>query len=640
MSTTKQHGEPVTTTSADITAERLAQLQQLFPEAFSEGRVDFDKLRAALGDWVDDRPERYQFTWAGKKDAIRLLQTPTSATLVPVEDESVNWNTTQNLFIEGDNLEVLKLLYKSYFGRVKMIYIDPPYNTGNDFIYPDDFRDPLAAYERLTGDRTDEGDLTTSNRDTGGRFHSAWLTMMYPRLFLARQLLRDNGVIFVSIADHEVHNLRLLMNEIFGEENYLATFVWVNEGNIDNQSRIKRNHEYVVVYAKYESLVGHPNVIDPNISETSKLHNPYIENTIVKNGPKNPASSVDLPVGFPAGFEEGVIEPKEDFWPQISRTVIVKNYITQNRVTVTSGWSSKQIFENFINNGFRPVIDTKGQETTFFISDTGAIINRKKRLEGQSHVLTVLKSKGTVQGESARLSELGIEFDYPKPSDLLKYLAQVGGGQDSVFIDFFAGSCPLSQAVLELNREDNGNRRFIMVQLPEPTGDKDFPTIADIGKERIRRVIAKMQAEDAGKLDLNPEEDLGFKVFKLAASHLKPWSGTAQPTPDEYNAQMALFTDPLQPGWTVDGIIYEVALKAGYSLTSQITGAAIAGNAVYKVTDPDKNQQFHICLDDVLSPEVVTTLGLTADDLFICRDIALDDTLAANLALQCRLKII
>src|SRR3990170_4105273 len=209
-----------------IVPEQMEQLKELFPQIVTEGKIDFDKLREALGDEVDSRPERYSFSWAGKRDAIRLLQTQSRATLVPAKKESINFDETNNIFIEGDNLEVLKLLYKSYFGRVKMIYIDPPYNTGNDFIYPDDYADPLGRYLELTGQQDAAGNLLTSNQETSGRYHSAWLSMMYPRLFLARQLLREDGVIFVSIDDHEAYNLRFLMNELYGEENFIAQLVW------------------------------------------------------------------------------------------------------------------------------------------------------------------------------------------------------------------------------------------------------------------------------------------------------------------------------------------------------------------------------------------------------------------------------
>jgi adenine-specific DNA-methyltransferase len=245
------HGEPVGLEIPDIVEEQRARLAELFPEAFTEGKIDFEKLRAALGDLVDNGPERYQFTWAGKRDAIRLLQTPTRATLVPCREESVNFDETQHIFIEGENLEVLKLLYKPYFGRVKMIYIDPPYNTGKDFIYPDNYADPLGTYLQLTGQQDPEGNLLTSNPETSGRYHSSWLSMMHPRLFLARQLLREDGVIFASIDDREVHNLRLLMNEVFGEEQFVADIAVVNnlKGRSDRK-HIATAHEHLLMYAK------------------------------------------------------------------------------------------------------------------------------------------------------------------------------------------------------------------------------------------------------------------------------------------------------------------------------------------------------------------------------------------------------
>ena len=241
----------IPTTSTDPNAERVEILRESFPEAFSEGRIDFDKMRAALGEVVEERPERYTFTWAGKRDAIRLLQTPTRATLIPSREESVDFDTTQNVFIEGDNLEALKLLYKAYFGRVKMIYIDPPYNTGNDFIYPDDYADPLGKYLELTGQQDARGNLLTSNPETSGRYHSAWLSMMYPRLFLARQLLSEDGLILVSVDDNEASNLRLLMNEVFGEENFIESFIWKKSyGGGAKEKYAVRQHEYVLLYAR------------------------------------------------------------------------------------------------------------------------------------------------------------------------------------------------------------------------------------------------------------------------------------------------------------------------------------------------------------------------------------------------------
>jgi adenine-specific DNA-methyltransferase len=247
MSKQQVKKEKVATTSGDVLDAQVAKLQELFPECVAEGKVDFDKLKATLGGATESGPGRFTFAWAGKDDAIALLQTPSRGTLLPRPAESINFESTGHAFIEGDNLEVLKLLFKPYFGRVRMIYIDPPYNTGNDFIYPDNFADPLKNYLIQTKQIDDDGNLTTSKVDRTGRIHSGWLSMMYPRLFLARQLLKDDGVIFVSIDDNELHHLRLLMNEVFGEENFLATLIFVNEGNIDNQSRIKQNHEYILM---------------------------------------------------------------------------------------------------------------------------------------------------------------------------------------------------------------------------------------------------------------------------------------------------------------------------------------------------------------------------------------------------------
>jgi adenine-specific DNA-methyltransferase len=256
---------------------------------------------------------------------------------------------------------------------------------------PDNYAESLDTYLRYTGQADNEGRKYATNTEADGRFHSKWLSMMYPRLFLARNLLREDGIIFISINDAELGNLIALCNEVFFQNNHLATFIWLNEGNIDNQSRIKVNHEYVVAFAKNEAHIGFPPVIDPNVPQDSKLFRDTIENTIVKNGPANPVSGIELPVGFPADFEEGVIEPKEKFWPRLSNSVRVRASKTLDAVTVTSGWSSKEIAEDFIRGGFAPVRDIKGQETIFYLSKTGALYFRKKRSDSQSHVLTVLR---------------------------------------------------------------------------------------------------------------------------------------------------------------------------------------------------------------------------------------------------------
>jgi len=580
--------------SLDLKQDKIEKLKAAIPEAFTEGLIDWEKLKATLGEDIEFKNERYVLNWAGKSDAFRVLQAPTTATLAPDRDESVNFDDTKNVFIEGENLEVLKVLQKSYFGKIKMIYIDPPYNTGNDnFIYPDRFSETKEAYLGRIGDKDEAGQMTREglfrkNSKDSGHYHSNWLSMMYPRLFLARNLLKDDGVIFVSIDDREFHNLRLLMNEIFGEENFIANFIWMNEGNIDNQSRIKRNHEYVLIYAKNEENFGHPPVIDPNIPQSSKLYKDYIENTVVKNGPGNPVSSIKLPKGFPASFKEGKIEPKKDFWPKLNATINVKDYKTQKEIIVSSGWSSKDIFIRFLDNKLKSVIDTKGQETKFYLSDTGAIIVKKKRLEQQSHVLTILRNMGTVQEASKSLEELGVEFSYPKPVKLIKYLVQIADDMEGIFLDFFSGSCTTAHAVLDLNKQDNGTRKFICVQLPEKCDEKSeafkagYKTIADIGKERIRRVIKKIKDSENGKLPFEKtKQDLGFKVFKLQSSNFKIWQGDNIKNSKQLEKQMQLHLDPIKTDATEENMLFELLIKSGRNLNPKIKNT----NDYYRIND-------------------------------------------------------
>ncbi|MCK4454438.1 site-specific DNA-methyltransferase [Candidatus Parcubacteria bacterium] len=626
--------------SLNVTEEKINDLKKIFPEAFTEGKIDWEKLKAALGEDIEFRNERYVLNWAGKSDAFRILQAPTTATLVPCKEESVKFDDTGNIFIEGENLEVLKVLQKSYFGKIKMIDIDPPYNTGNDnFIYPDRFSETKEEYLERIGDKDELGYMTREglfrkNSKDSGHYHSNWLSMMYPRLFLARNLLREDGVIFVSIDDREFHNLRLLMNEIFGEENFIANFIWMNEGNIDNQSRIKRNHEYVLMYAKNEENFGHPPVIDPNIPQSSKLYKDYIENTIVKNGPGNPVSSIKLPKGFPVSFKEGEIEPKEDFWPKLNTAINVKDCKTQNEVTVSSGWSSKDIFIRFLDNELKPVIDTKGQETTFYLSDTGAIIVKKKRLEQQSHVLTILRNMGTVQEASKLLEELGVEFSYPKPVKLIKYLVQVADDIEGIFLDFFAGSCTTAHAVLDLNKQDNGNRKFICVQLPEKCDEKleafkaGYKTIADIGKERIRRVIKKIKEDDEDKLPFEKtKQDLGFKVFKLQPSNFKIWQEDGIKNEEELLEQLTFYTDPVDENAEVENILYELLLKSGIALTAKIEDKG----GYYLVNDGEIALMLEKVDEEIIKAVMAEKLKkvITLDRLF-----KNNDQLKTNTALQ------
>jgi len=624
---THNHAEPISTETPDIAAEQRARLRELFPEAFSEGRVDFERLRATLGDLVDERPERYTFTWAGKRDAIRLLQMPTRATLVPCREESVNFDETEHVFIEGDNLEVLKLLYKPYFGRVKMIYIDPPYNTGNDFIYPDNYADPLGVYLQLTGQQDAEGNLLTSNPETSGRYHSAWLSMMYPRLFLARQLLREDGVIFVSIDDNEVYNLRLLMNEVLGEENFIATVLWQKIFAPKNTARhFSEDHDYILVYAR-NAEVWRPNLLPRSEETDARYQNP-------DDDPRGSWSSGDLTArNYYSGGQYEVSSPSgKRFLPPRGRYWVVNHerfleLDHDNRIWWGENGDNVPRLKRFLSEVKQGIVP----QTLWGYSEVGHTQEAKKELLAY------------------------VPFDYTenvlntvKPSRLIRRMPQLATNpaDGDIVLDFFAGSAATANAVLEQNREGDGNRRFIMVQLPEPLPRPEplLSTIADMGKERIRRVIAKMRRERAGQLPLDTREtpeDLGFKVFKLAPSNLHPWHGVGEDAPDAYAQQMELFRDPLVDGWQVQNVIYEVTLKEGYGLNCRIEpAAAVTGNTVRRVTDPDKEQSFFICLDNQIDLTNLDGLNLSQDDTFVCRDVALDDEAAANLALQCRLKTI
>jgi len=626
----KQAVEHVAQTSADLTAETLAGLKDLLPQAFTEGKIDFAKLREALGDDVDDRPERYSFTWAGKRDAIRLLQTPSRATLVPAPEESVKFETTNNVFIEGENLEVLKLLYKSYAGRVKMIYIDPPYNTGNDFIYPDNFADPLDTYLKLTGQKDSQGNLLTSNPETSGRYHSAWLSMMYPRLFVARQLLREDGVIFVSIDDHEVSSLRLLMNEIFGEENFIACIVWRKKISPDARQDVDPTHDYVLAFARSASTLatqGTFGILPLSEDRRKSFQNP-------DNDPRGPWASVDMTgmtgratkeqffqITLPSGRVVG--PPRGRSWGLAKATFV--RLREEGRIWFGKNGDGVPRIKRYLS-------EATGQNSATWWDETqsGTTESARKAL------LSLMKEPDV--------------FDFPKPVELISRLLALTNDPSALVLDFFAGSATTADAVLRSNSEDGGARRFIMVQFPEAIAKDSsarkagFSSIADIGRDRIRRVVKKVKNDAKGKLKLwngKTPEDLGFKVFKLAETNYQRWRGTDTKTGEALLAEMEKQIDPLVPGWKPMNVIYEVALKEGYSLTcsvEELKGAA--GNTVYRVTDADKGQSFLICLDDRMKAGAVKALGLKKDDLLICRDVALTDEQAANLALQCKLKTI
>ena len=594
--------------------ERLENLKKLFPEFFTEGKLDVPKLQELLAEDVEGGAERYRFTWTGKRDAIQLLQTPTRATLTPCREESVGFDATGNVFIEGDNLEVLKLLYKPYFGEVKAIYIDPPYNRGGDYVYNDNYTDPLNTYLRLTAQKDEEGNRLTSNVEKSGRYHSSWLSMMYPRLFLARQLLRNDGIIFVSIDDYEVHNLRMLMNEVFGEENMFQQVVWQRHaGGGNNAKHFAVDHEYILIYAKNKQSI--PTLKLP-LSDKQKAEytekdewystlGPYKVRSFPQNRPANPRPGLQYYIELPDGTKVF------DQWKwQESRFLEAK---AQNKMVFTKDKNGKW------RVGYKKYLNESDRLPRSLLTQVERNVEGKKQL-------------GEILGQPNVLNN-------PKPVGLIKHLLEFGTDPDSLVVDFFAGSCTTAQAVLELNREDNGNRKFIVVQLPEPTPEKSiarnagYETISDIGKTRIQRLLDRMRA---GNL-FRESEDLGVKVFKLTESNYRQWNGVKESNAESYKNQLRLFSDnPLVDQWISQNVIYEVAIKEGYQLAcliEQVDG--LERNTIFKVVSRDETQTFYICLDAELFQDEIDKLKLANDDLFVCLDKALDDTKAANLALQC-----
>ena len=592
--------------------KRLNQLKQLFPECLTEGEVDLEKLRDLLcaEGTQENADERYRFTWAGKNDAIRILNTPTEATLNPCRDESLHFDTSSNLFIEGDNLEVLKLLYKSYFGCVKAIYIDPPYNTGNDFVYRDNYRKPLDTYLQLTGQVDTEGNFQTSNPDTSGRYHSTWLSMMYPRLFLARQLLTEDGIIFVSIDDHEVYNLRLMMNEIFGEENCIQQLVWHRRGGGGNMAKYCAiNHEYILAYAKNLQVVD--KLRRPLTKEEESEYTEKDEHYPTLGPYKTRSFESQEQYGGYAGHQYEIEGP--------DGSTILGEWQWPKQRFLQSREKNKIAFTQDGNNEWQIAYK-------LYRNESGRVLRS---------LLTDVEKNSHARAQLRQLFKTNDIFDYPKPVGLIKHLLQFSTNPDSIILDFFAGSCTTSQAVIELNQEDGGNRQFIMVQLPEPTPEKSaarkagFETIADIGKERIRRVYQ------------NFPESPGFRVFKLSPSNYETESNFETDDPPNLFSELEETLDPLREDWHAEDVLYEIALKEGYPLDSTIQQVKeLTDNTVFYIATPDKQKVLHICLDTKLKETDIERLDLSKDSVFICRDRALNDTLAANLALQCRLKTI
>jgi adenine-specific DNA-methyltransferase len=621
----------------ELLSNEIEQLRAIFPQVFVEGKVDFERLQNALGGAVDRSQERFTFSWAGRRNSIQILQMPTRATLVPIKEKSVDFETTRNIVIEGDNLEVLKLLYKPYFGKVKMIYIDPPYNTGNEFVYPDNYSDPLDTYLKVTGQRNSDGTLLTSNPEVSGRYHSAWLTMMYPRLFQAKQLLSEEGVIFVSIDDHELPNLRLIMDEVFGPECFKNCIIFRRgpksvQAQFETIDSLASGHEYVLLYSK---------------NPEKRFRNFYVELDEKRGGAwNNHWRGTDRPT---MRYELLGTKPKSGQWRwgKARSLEAIKNYeLLCKELRIKKGSFPT---DDAVDEWWEEKRAKTGEELDLLrVSRSGKPEHYIQPTMGKvgNDMWIAISPRG-----SAELKALFgyVAFDNPKPVDLIRRMLEwvTEPKESAVILDFFAGSCTTAHAVVELNHEDGGNRRFIMVQLQEPLPDDDpnrkhgHHTIADVGEERIRKVIHEIKNANNGNasVDRVESEDLGFKVFQLAESNYRSWRGVDEKTPENYAAEMQLHTDPLVRNWKELNVIYEVAIKEGYSLNSKIElERKIKENRVWRITDSEMQQSLLICLDDNLKPSTLKNLDLSKDQTFVTRDIAIDDSSAANLALMCRLK--
>lgn len=555
--------------SADIIGENVAKLKELFPEAFTEGKIDFEVLKQVLGGMVDEREEKYGLNWHGKRRARQLALTPSTGTLRPFPTDSVDWDTTKNLMIEGDNLEVLKLLQKSYAGKVKLIYIDPPYNTGNDFVYPDDFTDNIKNYQILTGQVDAEGNKLSANTESSGRFHTDWLNMMYPRLKLARNLLRDDGVIFISIDDCEFSSLKKVCDDTFGEENFIEAFVWIKKTNPPNNVVIGSVHEYVLAYAKSKEIVA-LNLLP----RTAEVNAKYIN---LDNDARGPWMSGDLTAAAKGGRETPSLmyefenpHTGEKHSPPPGRMWIVPKdrmliNINENRIWWGENNTGKPKYKRFLSE----------------VRDGFAV----------STLLDDVGNNGTASKALNEVFDGEVVFQTPKPVEMLSRFIQIATASNSmdICVDFYAGSGTTGHAVMMKNVADGGNRRYILVQLPEKLDpeNKDQKVasefcdklgkprnIAELTKERLRRAAKKIKEE-------NPlfSGDLGFRVFKLDSTNILEWD----PAVSNLEAGIQGNIDHLKTDRTEDDILYELLLKLGLDLAIPLEQKNISGKTVYSI---------------------------------------------------------
>jgi adenine-specific DNA-methyltransferase len=586
----------------DIAEENIGKLKQLFPEVFIEGKVDFEKLQQVLGEYVEDSNERYNFTWNGKGRALRLSQTPSLGTLRPCKEESKDWDTTQNLYIEGDNLEVLKLLQKSYYGKVKMIYIDPPYNTGGDFVYPDDYRDNLENYKKITGQVDDTGKAISTNTETSGRYHTDWLNMMYPRLRLARNLLTDDGVIFIHIDEHEIYNLQKICLEIFGEGNELGTIIWDKRNPKGSVVGVAYQHESILIYSKDKSNFSNvpfskkkENATDMIKKVNSLIKEAGCVNEQVRNKYKN---WIKEQQSILSGGERAynLIDDNGNIYQAVSMAAPDKPETRSHRPlihpitgkpcpTPAKGW-------RYIDSTMDELLAIDKIE--FGVDETTQPRQKYYLKDNLEEAVSSLIYYGGSD------DALGLPFENPKPTYIAERLIQsVCKNSNDIVLDFFSGSATTAHAVMKLNAEDGGNRKFIMVQLPEPTDEKSeaykagYMNICEIGKERIRRAGEKIKEE----IGLAAQHlDVGFKVLKLDTSNIRKW----QPDYNDLEQSLMDYVDNYIEGRTELDVVYEIMIKYGLDLTYPVDEFTIAQKKVYSIGFG----MLMICLDDEITTDV------------------------------------
>lgn len=630
--------EKLDLTSHNISEDKKQELLRLFPEIRTEGdKIDFDKLKLVLGETVDVGRERYGMTWPGKAECFKTIQAPSVGTLLPAPGESVNFDTTENLIIEGDNLEVLKLLQKAYLGKVKMIYIDPPYNTGNDFIYPDNYTESLQTYLEYTGQVDSQGKKFGTNTEDSGRFHSRWLNMMYPRLYLARNLLHDDGLVLVSIDDNEVARLRGLMDEVFGEDNFVAQLVWQKKTGAGARSKgYIVLHEYVLCYSKHMDLSW--DLTAPMTEKTKSMYTKQDEH-FSKLGPYATWPLDTTSMGERTNLRFPINHEGHEIWPK-------KQWL----------WSRDRVEQAQKEN--KLVFNFNEKEGTWSVRFKGYLYEEdgtEKLGKPTTLLLGTYTQEGTKNFEEYFHRDI---FPFPKPVSFIKQLLSVqitsdavNTDEEEIYLDFFAGSGTTAEAVYEMNQDDGGHRKFILVQLPEQTENREFTTIAEITKERVRRVIKKLNDEDAAQLpSINAVQDRGFRVFKLAESNFKAWD--AQPPKDgkALSKQLELHIDHVREARRSEDILYEILLKSGFTLTTPIKTLRVSpDNRLVGEQDDTLNQEevqakktlrvysvagggMLVCLEKDLTLELVRAMAEMKPQRVVCLDMGFagNDQLKTN----------